>query len=149
MTAAEELVALALRAEAKYYPGDEECEDRCVQDEHACMEANVHMQWSVNGVIRCVIASPDRIGVVAAAALSAAGRLLPGGGEERTEWRVVYRDGLGHRVVWSGPTTTLDGDSRLKLARRQGWPDAVQESRTVRTFSDGSVLTGPWNEVTE
>lgn len=89
------------------------------------------------------------LAAVAVAALSAAGRLLPEGGAEHTEW-AVNADGSS---LGRGPIPTV-GDvpaGRVMVAelRRKYGVEAWLESRTVRTFSDGSVLTGPWNEVTE
>jgi transcriptional regulator with XRE-family HTH domain len=70
-TAPVALIAQAIRDEAKHYPGDDGREDRCVDDEDVCMAANIHHGWSVDGVVRAVYASPERIAEVAVAALGA------------------------------------------------------------------------------
>jgi hypothetical protein len=68
-------------------------------------------------------------------ALSAAGRLLPEGGEERTEWSTVARPTNPRDICQSGPA--------CPRAREH------QFSRTVRTFPDGSEWINAWTEVTE
>lgn len=65
-----ELIAQAIRDEAKQYPG---IGGNCTEDEAACLEANVHQGWSTDGVIGTVYASPERLAEIAVATLEAHG----------------------------------------------------------------------------
>jgi hypothetical protein len=79
----------------------------------------------------------------------AAGRLLPEGGEERTDWRVVYEYINGTRST--GIVFADEAAARHTTARPLGDVVVAIElsCRTVRTFPDGSEWIGVWREVTE
>ncbi len=71
-------------------------------------------------------------------ALSAAGRLLPDGGETRIEWgpRCSDPSHLGHLFVHG------------EMVSRNA-VDGYRARREVREWPDGSSWTGPWVEVTD
>lgn len=82
-----------------------------------------------------------------------AGRLLPAGGEERTEWRVTYAFEEAHRVVSRerSYSNRTEAQMRTELAAARELGNAVDRvlRRTVTEWPDGSVLTGPWLPVEE
>lgn len=68
----EDLILLVERAvidESRHYPGESEYEDRCTDDEDACMDAYLHQAATINGVVVSVYASPRRFAEVAVEAL--------------------------------------------------------------------------------
>jgi hypothetical protein len=78
-------------------------------------------------------------------ALSAAGRLLPEGGETRTLWR-------SHDLTSGGSITTRDRAQAQRFVDRSRDPfepnhENVLESSTVTTWPDGSTYTSAWREV--
>jgi hypothetical protein len=124
-----ELIAQAVCAEARHYPGDETCEDRCTGDEYVCMEANVHLAWARNGVIGSVYASPRRLAEVALSALAASGRLLPNGATKREEVGTHFAWTYGGEFVDNGVEPCVDSSCRSPHDRRR------------------TIWTGPWTEV--
>lgn len=86
----------------------------------------------------------DEVSTASVAALSAAGRLLPEGGEERTEWRVIYEYVDGSR---SAELPFADEESARHYASpriRDVVAAAELSHRSVTDFPDGSSYIGPW-----
>lgn len=81
--------------------------------------------------------------------LADAGLLLPPGGEEREESRVVYADGRGQDVVWSSASTAsaYSGETQLAVARKEGWPAARLQYRRITEWPDGTQRISDWIEV--
>jgi len=91
--------------------------------------------------------APDHITEQLVAAL--AGRLLPAGGEERTEWRVTTLIGERHEM-WEVAFTGKEAADLLRQAKAQKHrTDPRLWRHTITTYADGSVLTGPWVNVEE
>lgn len=99
------MIAQAIRDEAEHYPGETESVDHCTSDEIQCMEDNIHQQWSINGKVKMVIATPERIASVAALKLA---DLL----RERGAAELKRADVTGH-VIWS---RRYRGNALLDLA---------------------------------
>lgn len=120
-------IVAAITDEAKHHPGDETCEDRCVQDEAVCMAASVHLAASIDGVVRSVYASPERLAEVALNALAEAGVLLPPGGQTEPRFGRFMGEGWGFVEVLERAEAT--------------------HQRTWTTWPDESEHFTPWVEV--
>lgn len=79
---------------------------------------------------------------VAVAALAAAGRLQPAGGETRTEWAVRWpKLDPDPRALHPEYGPDAEQHARGRVGRNRG---TELYRRTVTTYPDGSTLTGPW-----
>lgn len=85
-------------------------------------------------------------------ALRAAGRLLPDGGETRTEWEVRWHSGpddgicMEERYHASRASAETVGPTRIG---QYGITRYSIHRREHRIFEDGSSWSGPWVEVTD
>lgn len=91
------------------------------------------------------------------ARLEVAGRLLPDGGETRTEWAATYRLATTGRVLPPNEyhvrrnRETAQSEVSALVEDSADVPQmiAVLVMRTVRSWSGGSSYSGPWVEVTD
>lgn len=118
-----DLLAQDIRDEAEHYPGETEGQDHCLLDEIQCMEDHIHQQWVVDGKVKMVIATPERIASVAAWTL--ANLLRQRGAEE------LKRADVTGRVIWS---RRYRGNALLDLADEID-PLAKKEPHVVVTTS--------------
>lgn len=81
-------------------------------------------------------------------ALAADGRLLPPGGEVRTEYNLRHRNAYGRWKVIEDLASN-EPESDWEFVRDNFGKDTHQVTRTVTTWSDGSTLFGPWQPVPE
>src|SRR4051812_45170643 len=85
-------------------------------------------------------------------ALAAAGRLLPEGGETRTEWEVRWYSGPDDGIALHEQRLGSRRDAEVRGPQRVGQYGITRYSvhhREHRIFEDGSSWTGPWVEVTD
>jgi len=85
-------------------------------------------------------------------ALTAAGRLLPDGGETREEWTATMRANSTDLLRQPPRATRLFGSSSAAAEWALGFADGGQLRlwrRDCREWTDGARLTGPWVEVTD
>lgn len=71
--------------------------------------------------------------------LTAAGRLLPEGGETRTEWG----------VRWHGMDVQPAAGRHAATRSSATFGNAIAVRRETRRWPDGRTFTGPWVEVTD
>jgi hypothetical protein len=68
-------------------------------------------------------------------------------GDEREQWRLTTEPQFGaRRMLWKDYYSRPNADDGLARCQALGYKARI-ESRTHRTFPDGSVLTSPWREV--
>lgn len=104
-----------------------------------CMESTMTVQEAVELAYR-------RGHEAAIEALSAAGRLLPEGGETREEWTATMRANATDRRQPSRATRRFTSPSDA-AAWALGFADGGQLllwRRDRREWQDGTALTGPW-----
>jgi len=96
-----------------------------------------------------ILRNAVRRACAALTALSAAGRLLPDGGETRDEAEVRYQTNNGalkDRVYYDGWTPERR-EREFAAAVRLGAEVISERTRTVTTWPDGSTYTSAWKEV--
>jgi hypothetical protein len=84
--------------------------------------------------------------------LANAGRLLPQGGETRTEWEVRWHIGPDDGIALHEQRLGSRRDAEVRGPQRVGQYGITRYSvhhRGHRIFEDGSSWTGPWVEVTD
>jgi hypothetical protein len=78
--------------------------------------------------------------------LADAGLLLPPGGEVREEWAVRVDEPVSGRSEVRGAIVTHFGEEKSRRCR-EVWAGWTPLNRTVTTWPDGTVHTGPWRPV--
>lgn len=122
--------------------------DDCGADEDDCFRRHpVHLGWSDGNGVQVVYVQVDKVGEVIAAALRAAGRLLPEGGQTLIEWEVRWYagDGYGIRYWESGFASRGNAEERgPQQIGNHGITRFSVHRREVRQHEDGSAWISPW-----